>query len=129
MTSKFRTSSTTQAGFVRIGVIQWVAFAILLASVFSASKRAAVPAVMGIVKFLWPLLVLWLVWRLIKAKISATVQRFQRQVMDAAGQGGVSGPGAHRFRATSPAAGGGEVLDLCGKCGTLLSPGHRCAKA
>lgn len=127
MTSKFRTLFSAQSGLARIGVIQWVALVILVASMFSASKRAAIPAVMGIVKFVWPLLAVWLVWRLIKAKITAKVQAFQQQVMNATSQGGINGPGAQRFRASS-AAGAGEVLDLCPKCGTLLSPGHRCKK-
>ena len=129
MTSKLSSPSTSESGFVRIGAIQWVAFAVLLASMFSASRRAAVPAIMAIVKFLWPFIVVWLVWRLIKAKIGGAVQKFQQQVMDAAGQGGMnSAGGAQRFRAASPASGGGEILDLCSNCGTLLSPGHRCTK-
>lgn len=126
MTSKLRSSS--EGGFVRIGALQWVALAILVASVFSASKRAVVPALMGIVKVLWPFILVWVIWRLIKAKIGSTMQRFQQQVMDAASQGGVNATGAQRFRATGPASGGGEILDLCSQCGTLLSPGHRCAK-
>lgn len=114
-------------GFFQGGAIQWIALTVLIVAMFSASRRAAVPAIMALLKFLWPVVVLWLLWRMIKAKITGTVQKFQQQVVDAAQQGGMSGPGASRFRnAAGPA--GGEVLDLCANCGTLLVAGHRCAK-
>lgn len=113
-----------KSSYLKGGAIQWVALAVLIAAMFSASKRAAIPAIMAVLKFMWPLLVAWLIWRFIKAKIMGSVQRFQQQVMDAAQQGGMaSGAGAARFSGGSK---GGDVLDLCSKCGTLLSPGHSC---
>ena len=121
--------SSSKSGLLPSGVMQWIALAILVAAMFAASRRAAVPAIMAIGKFLWPVLIVWLIWRFVKARISGSVKKFQQQIMDAAQQGGMSGRGAARYQnATGPASAKGEVLDLCAQCGTLLVPGHRCAK-
>lgn len=121
-------SQNKTTGLIRGGAIQWIALAVLIAAMFSASKRAALPALLAILKFLWPLLAVWLIWRLIKAKITSSVQRFQEQVMQAAQQGGMAGNMRRPGFSGTGQPGGGEVLDLCAQCGTLLTPGHRCVK-
>ena len=112
------------------GVVQWVALVVLIAAMFSAGKRAALPALFAIVRFMWPFLVIWLVWRLFKSKVSRVVGKFQSQVMDAANQqGGAAGgfAGAAQ-RAAASRKTQGDVIDLCPKCGSLLAAGHRCVK-
>ena len=112
------------------GVVQWVALVVLIAAMFSAGKRAALPALFAIVRFMWPFLVIWLVWRFLKSKVSGVVGKFQSQVMDAANQQGGAGGGfagvAQRAAASRKTQ--GDVIDLCPKCGSLLAVGHRCVK-
>ena len=51
-------------------LIQWVVIAILAGSMFSGSRRAIMPLLLGIGRFLAPFVIIWLVIRLIKNKIS-----------------------------------------------------------
>ncbi|MCX6126022.1 MAG: hypothetical protein NTV34_14915 [Proteobacteria bacterium] len=116
------------------GAIQWIALVVLIAAMFSAGKRAAMPALFAVLRFMWPFLVVWLVWRFLKGKVSSVVGKFQAQVMDAANQqGGVAGGFAGGFagaaqRAAASRKTQGDVIDLCPKCGSLLAAGHRCNK-
>ena len=103
---------------VKASLGQWLALGILLAAMFSASRGAALPAIWALGRFVLPVVLIWLVFKLVKSRISSAVQKFQEQMMQ-----GVQGPGGTR----SPGrADGGQVLDLCPTCGALLSPGHRC---
>lgn len=94
---------------------QWIALGILVLAMFTASRGAALPAIWALARFVLPLLVIWLVFRLIKARVSRAVQKFQEQMMQ-----GMNPQGGR-------AAGNGrQVLDLCPKCGSLMAPNHRC---
>lgn len=114
--------------FVKAGVMQWVALAILGFAMFSAGRRTAIPAVLAIFKVLWPFLVIWIIWRFLKAKITGVVGKFQDQVMQAAQQNGASANFARPAvsRPETATGSGGEILDLCPKCGILLTTSHRC---
>ena len=105
---------------IRVGALQWIAIAILGASMFSASKRAVLPAIGAILRVIWPFLVVYLIWRVIKAKVSGAVQKFQEQMLQQAQGAGAGGVGRQKN--------GGQVLDLCPKCGDLLGAGHRCSR-
>lgn len=116
-----------------MGIIQWIALVALVAAMFSASKSAALPAIYALLRFLWPLLLVWLIWRFFKAKVSGVVGKFQDQVMNAAGQGNMHSVGGDAAAAgfgrgtkAKASRAPGEVLDLCPKCGVLLSKDHRC---
>jgi hypothetical protein len=112
------------------GLLPGLAITVLVVAMFSANKRAAAPALLAIGKFLWPLLVVWIVWRFIKSRVTAGVQKFQQQIMQAAQHGGMSGgmPGSVTQNRGAASSGNGQIIDLCPSCGTLLAPGHRCAK-
>lgn len=101
-----------------VGLVQILALGVLVAAMFSAGKKAAVPALLAVVKFIWPFLMIWLVWRLIKGKATSAMDRFKEQMMQAVQQ----------QQGASAAQGKGEVLDLCPKCGVLLTSSHRCSK-
>lgn len=108
------------ATHVKSNFIQWTALGILVAAMFSASKGAAMPAIWALGRFVLPVVVIWLVFKLLKSKVSGAVQKFQEQMMQGMQQGAgqqARGPG-----------GSGQVLDLCPKCGALQSPGHMCRK-
>lgn len=123
---KMKLANQNQFGFFRAGGLQMLAMLVLIMAMFTANKRAAAPALMAIVKFIWPLLVVWLIWRFIKSRVTAGVQKFQQQIMQAAQQNGVaSGVASGR---SGSAQGVGQIIDLCPKCGTLLSSGHQCVK-
>ena len=107
---------------IRVGALQWIAIAILGASMFSASKRAVLPALIAILRVVWPFLVVYLIWRVIKAKVSGAVQKFQEQIMQQAQTAG-AGPGRVPNSKNNQ-----QVLDLCPKCGVMLTQGHRCKK-
>jgi hypothetical protein len=94
---------------------QWIALSILVFAMFAASRGAALPALWALGRFVLPVLVIWLVFRLIKSRVSRAVQKFQEQMMQ-----GMNAPGARTNGA------GRQVLDLCPKCGTLMTAGHRC---
>jgi hypothetical protein len=60
-----------------------------------------------------------LVLRLIKNRVSGSLQAIVKRQMEAAGMT------AGAARGAGP---GGKVIDLCPRCGTYLAPGHRCKK-
>jgi hypothetical protein len=96
-------------------IIQWVALGVLVVAMFSAARGAALPAIWALGRFVIPMLIIWLVYRVVKSRISKAVQKFQEQMMQ--GMNAQSGrtPGA-----------GKQVIDLCPRCGSLMSPGHFC---
>lgn len=115
-----------QRDFVPAGLLPGLAITVLVVAMFSANKRAAAPAIIAIGKFLWPFLLVWIVWRFVKSRVTAGVQKFQQQIMEAAQQGGMPG-GVAQGRGAA-ASGNGQIIDLCPSCGTLLSAGHQCVK-
>lgn len=98
---------------------QWIALGILLAAMFSASRGAAAPALWALGRFILPVVIIWLVIKLVKSRVSSAVQKFQEQMM----QGMPGAPGAQTPGRTG---GVGQVLDLCPKCGSLMNHGHKC---
>ncbi len=111
--------------FLKAHTLQFIALAVLGAAMLSAGKRAALPAIMAVFKFLWPFIVLWIIWRFIKAKVASVAAKFKEQVLEAAAQQGQA-PGG--FASKRAGGKGGQVLDLCPKCGVLLTAGHKCSK-
>ena len=112
-------------------LIQWVVIAILAGSMFSGSRRAIMPLLLGIGRFLAPFVIIWLVIRLIKNKISGVFAKFQEQMI----QGVQNGTSAHSTagfggmrQGRQDAQQNGQVLDLCPKCGSLLAGHHQCEK-
>ncbi len=108
-------------GHIKANFIQVLALAILVSAMFSASKKAMVPMVWGLGRFLLPIFVIWLIYRFVRARVSAAVKKFQEQMLQGMQQGAAAGPGPGGRSA-------GQVLDLCPKCGDLQNPGHRCRK-
>ncbi len=104
---------------LRSNLPQLIALGILILAMGSASKRAIVPMALGILRFIWPFVVIWLIYRLIKGRVERAVKKFQEQML-----AGLQNQGAGPGRA-SP-AGTGQVLDLCPKCGALQQSDHRC---
>lgn len=94
---------------------QWLALGILILAMFSASRGAALPAIWALGRFVLPILLIWLVIRLVKARVALAVQKFQDQMMQ-----GMNPHGG------GTSTGGRQVLDLCPKCGSLMAPNHRC---
>ena len=104
--------------------IQWIAIAVLVSAMFSASRAAFVPMVWGLGRFVLPILVLWLIYRFVKGRLETAVKKFQDQLMQniqSSSQGFPGGqpPGARGSR-------GQQVIDLCPKCGVLQTATHRC---
>ena len=97
--------------------MQWLALGILVFAMGAASKRALVSLVVPVVKVIWPFLVIWLVYRFIRGRVAGAVKKFQEQMMANIQQQQGQAAGARS---------GGQVLDLCTKCGSLDSAGHRC---
>ena len=102
---------------------QLIALAILGAAMLSAGRRAALPAIWAILKLALPFIVLWMIWRIIKAKVSGFAKKFQDQVMAAAAQQNGAG---NRYNPNSDSK--NQVLDLCPQCGDVLKPAHKCRK-
>ena len=113
-----------------VGIIQWIALIVLVAAMFSASKRAVLPALVAILRFAWPFFAIWLLWRFIKHKVKSAMGKFQEQVMQAAQQPGMGGSGAFGASIRNAARKGSQenVIDLCPKCGVLLAANHECEK-
>lgn len=112
-------------------LIQWVVIAILAGSMFSGSRRAIMPLLLGIGRFLAPFVIIWLVIKLIKNKISGVFAKFQEQmiqgVQNSASTQSAAGFGGMR-QGRQDAQQNGQVLDLCPKCGSLLAGYHQCEK-
>lgn len=106
---------------LRSNIIQWAALSVLVASMLAASRSTFIPMAMSLGRVVVPFLVVWLIYRIIKKRVSSAVTKFQDQLMQNiqnAGQG-YAAQGAGGKTKT-------QVLDLCTKCGSLDSPGHRC---
>jgi hypothetical protein len=100
-------------------LLQWIALVVLLLAMGSASKRALVSIFLPVFRVIWPFLVLWIGYRFVRGKIEGGIKKFQDQIMSQVNQ-------AHQARGGGAGAGGGQVLDLCSKCGALDSPQHKC---
>lgn len=112
-------------------LIQWVVLAILFGSMFSGSRRAILPMLIGAGRFLTPFVIIWLVFKMIKSKISRAFSKLQEQMMQGVQNGSAGNVGASFGAARQgrqEAASGGQVLDLCPKCGSLLTSHHQCDK-
>ncbi|MCX6116700.1 MAG: hypothetical protein NT027_04105 [Proteobacteria bacterium] len=108
---------------IKGNLLQFLALGLLVAALFSTGKRAAMPAIFAFLKVLWPFIVIWIIWRFVKAKITGAATRFKDQIMEAAAQQQGVGRAGSSSAAT---ANRGPVLDMCPKCGNLLKPGHTC---
>ena len=108
-------------GQIKANFIQIIALLILVSAMFSASKKAILPMVWGFGRFLLPFLIIWLVYRFVRARVSAAFKKFQEQLLQGMHQGAATGAGPGGRSA-------GQVLDLCPKCGDLQSHGHQCRK-
>lgn len=110
--------------------IQWVVVILLVGSMFSGSRRAILPMLAGAARFLSPFIIVWLVFKLIKNRITRAFAKLQEQLMQGVQKGSAVNMGAN-FGGIRPgqngSGGGGEVLDLCPKCGSLLAGHHQCA--
>jgi hypothetical protein len=106
---------------IKANFIQILALTILVSAMFSASKKSVLPMLWGLGRFLLPVFIIWLIYRVVRARVSAAVKKFQEQMLQGMQQGAAAG---HGPRGPS----GGQVLDLCPKCGDLQNPGHRCRK-
>lgn len=100
---------------------QFIAGGILLGGLFMSKPGLMVLRPM--LKFLAPCIAIYLIFNLVKKKVSAKVADVMRQHGITPGGPGAA-PGAARG-----APGGQKVIDLCPKCGAYLAPGHRCKKA
>ena len=103
---------------------KWSVLALVFILGALLESRGGLMALVPVIRFLFPVLVLILLFRLIKGRLSAA---FGEQLRKATEQqretmrqqmGGGAGPGGHD----------GNVIDLCPKCGSYLKPGHRCSK-
>jgi uncharacterized protein YacL len=102
---------------IQRNVLQFVALGLLVAGMLTASKGAAVPALMALGRFIVPVIIVYLAFKLISKKTKGVMQRFQEQILQQAQmQRGASNQG-------------GTVVDLCPTCGDVLKPGHRCNKS
>ena len=124
--------------FVQGNLISLIAFAILAASMLSASRGAILPMLVRFGRFIFPFVVIWLVYRLIRARVSRAVKVFQEQMFqniqngmnpnvrpDARGAS-TAGSWGGSGGAFAGAKNTGEVLDLCPKCGSLQTSTHHC---
>ena len=101
--------------------IQWAALFVLVASMIAASRAAFVPMLLSWGRLILPFFIVWLIYRVVRKRIETALKRFQDQVM----QNIQNGPDG--YAGNSPGGRGRQqVLDLCPKCGALLSPAHRC---
>jgi hypothetical protein len=105
--------------FIRSHILQVVALGVLVLAMGAASKRAVIPMFVAIFRFVWPFLLLWLLYRLVKGRLSRAMKQFQEHMLaNLQNQGATSG----RVQAGKAA----QVLDLCPKCGALEQANHRC---
>jgi hypothetical protein len=109
-------------------MLQWAAAILLLVAMFSASKSAALPALIKIGRFLFPFILLWFVWKFLRDRVSRTMGKLKDQILDAAQQqqharGAGVGVGLGKIGKDKS-----EVIDLCPQCGSLLAAGHVCVK-
>ena len=86
-------------------------------------SRGGLAALMPLARFFVPFLVVYFIFRALKKRLMSgnigdvlrakmeDAMRQQQQMQGGRGAGG---------------AGGGKVIDLCPKCGSYLSAGHRC---
>lgn len=111
--------------------IQWIVIAILAGSMFSGSRRAIMPMLLSVARFLAPFVIIWFVIKLIKNKISGVFVKFQEQMTQGV-QNGASTQSAAGFggmrQGRKDTQQSGQVLDLCPKCGSLLAGHHHCEK-
>jgi hypothetical protein len=110
--------------------IQWAVVILLVGSMFSGSRRAILPMLAGAARFLCPFVIIWLVVKLIKNRIARAFAKLQQQVMQGVQNGSAVNMGANfggSRHGEQQSAGGGQVLDLCPKCGSLLTGHHQCA--
>lgn len=71
-------------------------------------------------RFLWPLLLFYLAYRVVKSMMGADVKKS----VPPRAQGKGWGPAS----AGSTAGGGATVIEICPQCGHEAGPSHRCAK-
>lgn len=106
---------------LRSNAIQWAAFAVLVASMLAASRTTFVPMAMGLGRVIMPFLIVWLIYRIVKKRVSSAVAKFQDQLMQNIQN---AGPGYASQGAVGKTK--SQILDLCPKCGSLDSANHRC---
>lgn len=81
-------------------------------------SRGGFAALQPILKFMAPFVLLWLLWRLLRRKLVALAGGAMRQRLDTMMQ---------QMQQQQAARSNGQgVIDLCPRCGSYLSVGHRC---
>lgn len=94
----------------------YVAIGIILVAL--ASSKGGLAALMPLVRFAIPFLVLFLIYRFVKGKlIAAAKDMAQRAQQGGMGPGGMGADGGGQQ---------GKVIDLCPKCGKYMTGNHRC---
>ena len=79
-----------------------------------ALSRGGAGALVPLVRFLVPLLALWLVFRFLRQRVGASMATALRSRFEAA------------MRQQQERQSKGPVIDLCPRCGSAVAPGHRC---
>lgn len=88
----------------------YIAIGIILVAL--ASSKGGLSALMPLVRFALPFIVLVLIYRFIKGKFVAAAKDMAQRAQ----QGGMGSGGAQE----------GKVIDLCPKCGKYMTGNHRC---
>lgn len=111
-------NSNPQKGFSVAGMIksygfQFVALGLLVMAMVVSGRAGAIQAFRGVLRFVWPILLIWFVLYWLKKKFSKKLSDFQSQIMKAA---------QDRVQNNS----GAPVIDLCPKCGNVKNANHKC---
>lgn len=95
-----------------------LALALILGGLFSS--RGGLAALAPLLRFILPIVVVLFLFNYVKRRLSsgalgeALRKKMEEAMRQQQAQGGRGG------------AGGGNVIDLCPKCGSYLAAGHRC---
>ncbi len=95
----------------------WIALGIILVAL--ASSKGGLSALMPLLRFALPFIVLVLIYRFIKGKVISSMKDMQERVQQ---DGPMRGPGMGQGSSTQQ----GKVIDLCPKCGKYMTGNHRC---
>lgn len=110
---------------IKDNIWSFSALAILGLALFTS--KGGLAAVMPVVRLLIPVVVILFIFNFIKKKLA---KRFEDALKTHLGHSG--GPldpqKMAEFLQNRGQKNQGQVIDLCSKCGSYLSPGHRCKK-
>jgi hypothetical protein len=106
----------------------WSLLALCILGAALLTSRGGLAALMPVMRIVVPFIAVYLIFKFIKKKLTS---KFQEALKGHLGTGGgpIDPQKIAEILQNRSQKNQGQVIDLCPKCGTYLSPGHRCKKS